>query len=254
MALPKYWDTNRAPGGFVHRSRFPLLVFCFGSALLFAADAGWSTKAIANWTQEEARQVLEDSPWAKVVIPGIARKETEAERREGGVMGQPHGVGYDGIDDRKFHREVLGNPLGGDPLAAPPLPVFKLLVRWESALPVRAAEFKVHESGPPTSSDEGYTIAVYGVPGNNFKGDPRRLGAPFKELAVLKRDGKRDVKPVSVEVFALESGSAVVYRFPSSAEISARDTLVEFNALIGRLQVSQVFHIDQMQFQGKPEL
>ncbi len=238
----------------MQRFRFQLLLFCFGSALLLATDAGWSTKAIANWTEEDARQVLEASPWAKVVIPGIARKETEAERREGGLMGQPHGVGYDGIDDRKFHREVLGNPLGGDPLAPPPLPVIKLLVRWESALPVRAAEFKVHESGPPTSSDEGYTIAVYGVPGSNFKGDPKRLGEPFKELAVLKREGKRDVKPASVEVFQLDNGAAVVYRFPSSAEITARDIWVEFNALIGRLQVSQVFHVDQMQFQGKPAL
>ena len=238
----------------MQRSHFLLLLFCFGSSLLLASDATWNTKPIANWTEEDAHQVLEASPWAKVVIPEIARKQTEAERREGGVMGQPHGVGYDGIDDRKFHREVLGNPLGGAPLAAPSLPAIKLLVRWESALPIRAAEFKVHESGPPTSSDEGYTIAVYGVPVNNFKGDPKRLGEPFKELATLKRDGKRDVKPANVEVFFLESGAAVVYRFPSSAEISARDTLVEFSALIGRLQVSQVFHVDQMQFQGKPEL
>ena len=55
-------------------------------------------------------------------------------------------------------------------------------------------------------------------------------------------------------MFQLEGGAAVVYRFPSSAEISTRDTLIEFAALIGRLQVSQVFHLDQMQYQGKLEL
>ena len=216
-----------------------------------ATEPAWSTKPVADWTEQDARQILEASPWAKTVVAGIARRETEAERREGGNMGQPHGIGYDGIDDRKFHPEALGNPFGGAPLATEPTRVIRLLVRWESALPVRAAEFKTHESGPPTSSDEGYTIAVYGVPGNYFKGDPKSLGEPFKNTAVLRRDGKKDVKPASFEVFQLEGGAAVVYRFPPSAEISSHDTIVEFSALIGRLQVSQMFHSDQMQFQGK---
>jgi len=235
--------------------RLLILALCFSAAGWIGAKAqSWSAKPVAAWTEADARQVLEASPWAKIVIPGIARRQTEAERREGGQMGQPHGIGYDGIDDRLFHPEVLGNPLGGSPRPAPPAPAFRLLVRWESALPVRAAELKVHEDGPPTSSDEGYIIAVYGVPGRDDKGDPKRLGEPFKELAVLKRDGKADVKPVGVEVFQPEGGAAVVYRFPLSAELSTRDTLVEFRALIGRLQVSSVFHLDQMQFQGKLEL
>ena len=231
--------------------RFLLLIYCAWATLIAATEPAWSAKPVADWTEQDARQVLEASPWAKIVVAGIARRETEAERREGGNMGQPHGVGYDGIDDRKFHPEALGNPFGGVPLPTTPTPVIRLLVRWESALPVRAAEFKTHESGPPTSSDEGYTIAVYGVPGNYFKGDPKSLGEPFKNTAVLRRDGKKDVKPASVEVFQLDGGAAVVYRFPPSAEISPHDTVVEFSALIGRLQVSQMFHIDQMQFQGK---
>lgn len=234
--------------------RFLSFTFCACAAWMFGAEAAWNTKAVANWTEQDARQILEASPWSKVVVAGIARRETEAERREGGNMGQPHGVGYQGIDDRKFHPEALGNPLYGAPYTPAPTPVIRLLVRWESALPIRAAEFKTHETGPPTLSDEGYTIAVYGIPGTYFKGDPKKLGEPFKELASLKREGKKDVKPTSVEVFQLEGGAAVVYRFPLSAEISTHDTLIEFAALIGRLQVSQLFHLDQMQYQGKLEL
>jgi hypothetical protein len=238
----------------VQTIRFLSLALCACAAWMFGAEAAWNTKAVANWTDQDAQQILQASPWSKVVVAGIARRETESERREGGNMGQPHGVGYDGIDDRKFHPEALGNPFGGAPYTPAPTPVIRLLVRWESALPIRAAEFKAHETGPPTLSDEGYTIAVYGVPGTYFKGDPKKLGDPFKELAALKREGKKDVKPTSVEVFQLEGGAAVVYRFPSSAEISTRDTLIEFAALIGRLQVSQVFHLDEMQYQGKLEL
>lgn len=235
--------------------RLLLVVLVFNAVTwLYASGPAWLTKPIATWTEEDAHQVLEASPWAKVVVAGIARRQTEAERREGGNMGQPHGIGYDGIDDRIFHPEALGNPLGGAPLAPPPAPIIRLLIRWESALPVRAAEFKVHESGPPTSSDDGYIIAVYGVPGRENKGDPRSIGERFRELAALKREGKRDVKPVSAEVFQLPGGAAIVYRFPLSAEISPRDTFVEFTALIGRLVVSQVFHLGQMQFQGQLEL
>lgn len=240
--------------GLVQTIRFLALTFCACAAWVFGAEAAWNTKAVATWTEQDARQILTASPWAQIVVAGIGRRPTEAERRDGGNMGQPHGIGYDGIDDRKFHPEALGNPLWGVPFTPAPTPVIRLLVRWESALAIRAAEFKTHETVRATSSDEGYTIAVYGVPGTNFKGDPRKLGDPFKELAALKRAGKRDVKPTSVEVFRFERGAAVVYRFPASAEISPRDTLIEFAALIGRLQVSQVFHLDEMHYQGKLQL
>jgi hypothetical protein len=240
----------------VRTVRFLIPICCSCAVVLLSAAEPpvWNTKPIASWSEQDARQILDESPWAKTVLAGIARRPTEAERRDGGNMGQPHGVGYDGIDDRMFRPEVLGNPFGLNPYPPPPDPMIHVLVRWESARPVRAAESKTHENGPPALLDEGYTIAVYGVPGRPRKGSPKHLGAPFKELAALKRIGKKDVKPVSVEVFQLARGVVLVYRFPLSAEISTRDTAVEFSALIGRLQVSQVFLLDAMQFQGALEL
>ena len=223
--------------------------------LLIAADPVWKDKPIASWTEDDARQILEYSPWAKTVIAGIARRQTEDERREGGNMGQPTGVGFDGVQDKKIPlRDEIGNPF----VIGKPVPVthptIRLLVRWESALPVRAAEFKAHEDPPPTLSDNAYSIAVYGVPASFAKGDPISLGKPLKESAALKREGKKDVLPSSVEVFQLEKSVVVVYQFPLSAEIGKKDDVVEFSALIGRLQVSQHFLVAEMQFQGKLEL
>jgi len=128
------------------------------------------------------------------------------------------------------------------------------LVRWESALPVRVAELKTHEPPPPVLSDEGYLIAVYGVPASFAKGDPASLGRPLKESAALKREGKKDTLPSRVEVFEFENSVVVAYLFPLSAEIGKKDDAVEFSALIGRLQVSQHFLVEAMQFQGKLEL
>ncbi len=167
--------------------------------MLLAADPDWKTKTVADWSEADAHQVLENSPWAKTIVAGIARRQTEDERREGGNMGQPKGVGYDGVADKKLPlRQELGNPLvPGKPLPST-APAIRLLVRWESALPVRAAEFKAHEAPPPILSDDGYVIAVYGVPASFAKGDPTSLGRPLKESAALKREGKKTSRqPVS---------------------------------------------------------
>ena len=185
---------------------------------------------------------------------GIARRQTEDERREGGNMGQPTGVGFDGVEDKKRTHTQHGNPFAIDKSPGPKVPPIRLLVRWESALPIRAAEFKAHEPQPPTLSDNGYSIAVYGVPASYAKGDPTSLGKPLRESAALKREGKKDVLPSSVEVFQLENSVVVVYHVSAVAEIGKKDNVVEFSALIGRLQVSQHFLVEEMQFQGKLEL
>jgi hypothetical protein len=239
----------------MRRLKFQYWLVPCTALLLIAQEPAWQIKPIANWTDEDAQQVLEHSPWAKTVLAGIARRQTEDERREGGNMGQPTGVGYDGVQDKKIPiKQALGNPfIPGKPLPST-APTVQLLVRWESALPVRAAEFKAHEDPPPTLSDDGYTIAVYGVPASFAKGDPTSLGKPLKESAALKREGKKDVLPSRVEVFQLENSVVVTYLFPLSAEISKKDDVVEFSALIGRLQVSQHFLVAAMQFQGKLEL
>jgi hypothetical protein len=231
-----------------------VLIPC-SAILLIAAEPVWRDKPIANWTEEDTRQILENSPWAKIVIAGVARRPNEDERREGGNMGQPKGVGYDGVEDKKRPlAEEIGSPfIPGKPLPSTH-PSIRLLVRWESALPVRAAELKAHENPPPTLSDDGYSIAVYGVPASFAKGDPTSLGRPLKESAALKREGKKDVLPSRVEVFELENSVVVAYLFPLSAEIGKKDDVVEFSALIGRLQVSQHFLVEAMQFQGKLQL
>jgi hypothetical protein len=169
-------------------------------------------------------------------------------------MGQPTGVGYDGIDDRRVRPVLPQNVFLPAPTAPSRAQLIRLLVRWESALPVQAAELKRGEGPPPTLSDNGYSIAVYGVPFTDAKGDPLSLARDFKESAFLRREGKKDVKPLRVEAFELEHNAVVVYLFPYSAEIGKKDGAVEFIALIGRLQVSQTFNVEEMQFQGKLEL
>jgi hypothetical protein len=223
-----------------------------------AADPVWKSKPAAQWTEEDARQILAASPWARENKATIARRFTEDVLRDGGQMGQPRGVGNEGVDSKgsgpKVSPNVFTGP-GGDDRSSRSLPrPITLSLRWESALPVQLAELKSHEAEPPTLEGEGYRIAVYGVPGGDFKGDPEQLGKPLKNLAALKREGKKDVRPVSVEVFQRDRGVVVVYLFPLSAEISKKDRQLQFEAQIGRIVVSQIFDLNDMEFMGKLEL
>ena len=87
-----------------------------------------------------------------------------------------------------------------------------------------------------------------------FKGSPEQLVQPLKSLAALKRDGKKDVQPVRVEVFQREKDAVVVYLFPLSAEISKQDRRIRFEAQIGRIVLAQDFDLTEMEFLGKLEL
>ena len=225
---------------------------------LSAADPVWDSKPSSQWTEEDARQVLAKSPWAKAIRAVITRRLTEDQLREGGQMGQPGGIGNEGVDPKGSGPRVSPNIFtgpGGDDRGPRSLPQsITLQLRWENALPVRLAEFKLHEIEPPTLPGDGYRIAVYGVPGGVFKGAPEKLGEPLKNFAGLKRQGKKDVRPVRVEVFQRENDAVVVYLFPLSAEVSMKDRRIRFEAQIGRIIVAQDFDLTEMAFLGKLEL
>ena len=228
------------------------------AACLMAVDPVWKSKPAAQWTEQDARQVLASSPWVKEIKATITRRLTEDQLREGGQMGQPRGVGNDGVDPKDSGPKVSPNVFsgrGGDDRSPRSVPQsIALKLRWESALPVRLAELKSHEVEPPTLEGDGYRIAVYGISGGEFKGDLQRLGEPLKNLAALKREGKKDVKPASVEVFQRENGAVVVYLFPLSAEITRKDRRIQFEAHIGRIVFAQNFELSEMEFMGKLEL
>jgi hypothetical protein len=226
------------------------------AVLLMAGEPVWTNKPIQSWTEEDARQILAQSPWAKTIKAGISRLQSEDQRREGGNMGQEQGIGFDGIGKGPRPKAPTSLPdlIMPENAVRPNNQSLTLQLRWESALPIRAAELKAGIIEPPTLPSEGYSLAVYGVPSASVKGDPKSLGEPLRKMAYLRREGKKDVKPLRVEVFQREDGLAIVYIFPPSAEITKKDVRVEFNAQIGRIGVTQSFDVAEMQFQGKLEL
>jgi hypothetical protein len=222
--------------------RFGLFIICIS---LFAAaqSAGeaWKTKRVADWTDQETKEVLANSPWAMMTTPAV-KKEEKRSHGSGGL-------GISGIGRRRS--EPAQQPVDNPP--AIPDSAASLNVRWESALPVREAELKARETNAPVVDEDHYAIAVYGLP-NRLAKDAKGEADRLKGQASLKREGQKDLKPSHVEVIQRDDGVIVVFLFPRNKEISAKDGRVEFDALIGQYQISQPFQIDQMIYQGKLEL
>jgi len=129
-----------------------------------------------------------------------------------------------------------------------------LTLRWESALPMREAELKSRDVDAPTVDENHYAIAVRGVPRNMLKADTRAMEGELKKQAALKRDGKKDFKPSSVEIHQRDDGPIILYLFSKSTEITKSDRRVEFEAQIGRLKFAEPFFIEDMVYDGKPAL
>ena len=237
--------------------RRQLLVFVSSAILCVAADQGWKTKQVPDWTPEDARLVLTDSPWASSVTTTVTKAVNRQRGRglnAGGIsiglpgIGMGRGGGYPG--GRGGYPGGQAPPRDDTP--AEDAPVLRL--RWESALPIREAELKAREVNAPDFDENSYAIAVYGVPSRNVSGDPKTVAAQLKRQAALRRDGQKDLKPSSVEVLERDDGPVILYLFPRKTELKRSDRRIEFAAEIGRLQFSKAFYIDDMTWQGKLEL
>lgn len=93
---------------------------------------------------------------------------------------------------------------------------------------------------------------MYDVPG--LKASSNEVSV-LKRVALLKRDGKKDIKPARVDIFERTNGLAmVVYLFPRSDEISKDDIRVRFASQIAGLYLERDFDTAEMEFQGKLQL
>jgi hypothetical protein len=219
--------------------------------MLTGADQAWKNKQYAEWTEDDAKEVMTNSPWAKSV--------TATPVKPNGQTGQPHthrtriGIGGFGIGRSGSGGAGRRGHDDGASKASPDQPA-TLTLRWESALPMREAELKARDIGAPDVADDFYAIAVYGIPRGMIADDSKQTQDELKRLAVLKREGKKDLKPTRVDILLRDSGPLVVYFFSKSAELNWRDHGITFEAQISRLKFSQAFSTDDMTFHGKLEL
>ncbi len=219
-------------------SQSRIALFILTALALTAADQAWKNKQFPEWTEDDAKELLKDSPWVKTVAATLVKpsgKDVQVSTPFSRRGGKRH--------------EASDTPAPAN--AKPPT----LTLRWESALPVREAELKARDVTAPTLDDEDhYAIAVYGIPRGMLKDDSKVMAENLKRQALLKREGKQDTRPSSVEILLRDDGPVVLYLFPKSAEFDWRDHGIKFDAQMPSLKFTQAFSFDDMTFHGKLEL
>jgi hypothetical protein len=227
-------------------SKAPLLMVF--AALVTASGPSWTSKPPKQWNEGDAQQILTDSPWVRIVTPVELPPRNESAVRQSGLMGAGQSVDIEALSTSAL------TGVGNQPSRHRARPRgLEVEIRWESALPVRAAELKAREEDLPEWEGSVYAIAIYDVPG--LDANKKALTKWLGKEAYLKRDGKKDLRPVGVNLLPQEGGlTTIVYLFPRSEEITAEDKRVEFTAVFGRLSLAQYFYPAQMRFQGKLEL
>jgi len=247
------------------------------SAVAAMAAQPWS-KDSKQWTTEEARHIMLNSPWSQAgsaffgpplspedipppPLPGAA---------EAGVAGpQPHtGAGWDGGPGRDTTRG-----------RTPTLPV---TIRWDSALPLREAILKLPagdrapgDTYTAAQLEKDYIITVMGlVPAGRYTSagnlhkdsqsssddndsgvkaqDPEQL---LEGLMGASRLAPRDQQPIRPEDVKLDPSTGTLHLFfPRTAGIRAGAKEVTFMTQFGSMRLAQKFRLKEMMYRGRLEL
>lgn len=281
-----------------------VVIAAWGAAALWASDA-WESKDPAQWAGDEIDQILNRSAWAKHTGAFLDRSSMGPQGGEqgggmgrgggypGGGAGYPGGgMGYPGGGGAGYPGGMGGGGMGrgggmggrhGQMGQTQSMPV---VVRWQSALPIREA---LQRSLPPSASDtaesgkakpteDDYVIAVIGLhspgrgnPSDSAEDDQRddsgqngsrqrrqRDPAQIKEELMatsrLTPKGRDPITPSDVQIDSTGGTNQILFLFPKTNAISLDDKEVEFEAKLGPVKVAQKFHPKDMKYKGKLEL
>jgi hypothetical protein len=197
-----------------------------------------------KWTAADLEQILSNSPWsqtANAVFPDTRDDEPVSVYALPGAaqagMPGPKAAATDG----RWDGGVGKNTGRGQ---VPTLPV---LVRWDSAAPVRQALLRSHE-GTAEENSKDYVITVFGLVS---AGKDQPLEGLMSHSS-LRIPGKPVVSAEDAKVDA-KTGAVHLY-FPRSAAITASDKDVVFATRFGSLAVVKKFHLAEMLYHGRLEL
>jgi hypothetical protein len=254
-----------------------LLVGSVAGVLCLAATMPWQKKSPEQWTPEDVQRVTSNSPWAQTAsatFPDPRRNEEPESVYTLPGAAQAGMAGSRGVTDGRWDGGVARNTGGGL------LPTLPVLVRWDSALPVRQALGRAQGLGggkPPFETErtlqepKNYIITVEGlVPAGRYSrtgqletksSSDESTGSvtnPERVLEGLMAHSKLLVRgraPIACENAAIDSHTGAVHLFfPRSVEIRRSDKEVAFSTRFGSLTVEKRFRLSDMTYRGKLEL
>ncbi len=262
------------------RERYGAVAFFAGGAMLLAAVTGvWQDKDFKDWTDQDARSIMRDSPWAKrIPMPAGGRPAmmvlepgSNGAAPPSAAMGNPSSTttgtnmtsaAYPGSsspsDTTGAHpRQTAQTPSGmaasaGAPTQEPPITII-----WASAAPIRLAVLKLRSAGNPITDEqighatrvrENYVIAVAGLPAPDGDFDPKALA----KNAFLIVKGKSKLAAATSDYRKIGNSDVYFFHFSRSAlPIAVTDQEVQFRMKMGSVQVNRKFELQDMQYRGQ---
>jgi hypothetical protein len=213
-----------------------------------AATEFWNQKKPEDWTEDERRELLAKSPWAREAVIKVNDSV--------GGLGVPRGRtmsgGYGGGSRRSG--PVSANPGTTNPTAEGK---YHAIVRWESALPVREATHNQSKDDPAAN----YILNIVGdVPMLGRRSNDETETEFQQRLDMLKQYTKLEKKgdPIYLVKVAYQAGppatSGTLFYFERNDLITVHDGTVTFVTKLGPLDVRCKFAPKEMLYLGKLEL
>jgi hypothetical protein len=219
----------------------------------------------SRWNSQDSERILTDSPWAQEVPAIFALAADNAapppptiDVPQGG-MPNPHNGATDGRWDGGVSRVKRNGP-----------PTLNVIVRWDSALPVRQALERENAAAP--YSDEQlrshYIITVLGlVPAGRYgkpalqtqssssdEVDVRNPEQMLENMMRYSRLALRDKPALTPDDARLDSATGALHLFFKREQITKDDKEVLFETRFGSLSISRKFRLKEMMYQGQLEL
>jgi hypothetical protein len=248
--------------------RIPLALCLLPLAL---GASRWEEVRFPGWSETLVDKMLTDSPWAHpwrgtAIQPVNTQRLTSSWAQIGGIglPSQIPGVGWPRTPGSRTPGSRMPAPGGGSRGPGQGSTAVRLgvdlIIRWDSALPVRQAmalqEFGKGGLDQPRAAEllsrqpEEFVIELAGLPYAIVNADfERDLG----KAKLILPSGKA-LSPVSVTVPAFGAMVNATLKFPRVSNFEASDGKIELFVHAGTLRIEEKFKVRAMTYDGRLEL
>jgi hypothetical protein len=244
--------------------------FFFAVALItpaiWAADA-WESKPFEDWTSKDLQKVVNGSPWARQTTAFLSGGASQRDRSGIGDSSNdiPGGRASRGAGSAGGADRLGASPADFDTTGQSAATAVPVVIRWQSALPLRQAQMRARYGKEAATAPEAqkflaqepmlYVLVISGLQGSVVSGGAGdEAKRNIMENTRLTPKGKTALRPVVVDFAPNGTTVDVLIGFPKTTPLALEDQEAELSSQIGPAQVSYKFKLKDMVLHGKLEL
>ncbi len=209
------------------------------ASLLLAADF-WQTKKPADWSEKEAKRLIENSPWAKEIQPDVTMGSMGGGRSggRGGMGGPGPGPGGGGMG---------GGDMGGGGMQMP-----KVRIAFETAIPIAEAKVRMEVKDPFAAIRD--KVVVISVTGMRIGGGNAARERMISTTTLKLKDDKV-YQPSDIKAQQTPAGMVMLFAFDrDELKITPDDKQLMFKTMMGPMSIQVKFNLKDMVFQNQLSL